>query len=368
MTSADLTPRQNWTREEIAALYELPLDQLFARALAVKAANWPDGKVQKSQLLSIKTGGCAENCGYCSQSASFKTGLKAEKLMPVEEVVDAARRAKANGADRFCMGAAWRSLKDRDLPKVAEMISAVKAEGLETCVTLGMLEEGQAEALKEAGLDAWRSLKDRDLPKVAEMISAVKAEGLETCVTLGMLEEGQAEALKEAGLDYYNHNLDTSREYYSTVVTTRTFDDRIETLGRARQAGIKLCCGGILGMGESRSDRVGLIHELSLLSPHPESVPVNKLVPIEGTPLANSEELDTLELARAIAVCRIVFPKSWVRLSAGRETMSSEGQALCILAGANSIFVGDRLLTTANPAMDKDARLLESVGGSCATC
>lgn len=320
MTSADLTPRQNWTREEIAALYELPLDQLFARALAVKAANWPDGKVQKSQLLSIKTGGCAENCGYCSQSASFKTGLKAEKLMPVEEVVDAARRAKANGADRFCMGAAW------------------------------------------------RSLKDRDLPKVAEMISAVKAEGLETCVTLGMLEEGQAEALKEAGLDYYNHNLDTSREYYSTVVTTRTFDDRIETLGRARQAGIKLCCGGILGMGESRSDRVGLIHELSLLTPHPESVPVNKLVPIEGTPLANSEELDTLELARAIAVCRIVFPKSWVRLSAGRETMSSEGQALCILAGANSIFVGDRLLTTANPAMDKDARLLESVGGSCATC
>ncbi len=320
MTSADLTPRQNWTREEIAALYDLPLDQLFARALAVKAANWPDGKVQKSQLLSIKTGGCAENCGYCSQSASFKTGLKAEKLMPVEEVVEAARRAKANGADRFCMGAAW------------------------------------------------RSLKDRDLPKVAEMISAVKAEGLETCVTLGMLEEGQAEALKEAGLDYYNHNLDTSREYYSTVVTTRTFDDRIETLGRARQAGIKLCCGGILGMGESRSDRVGLIHELSLLSPHPESVPVNKLVPIEGTPLANSEELDTLELARAIAVCRIVFPKSWVRLSAGRETMSPEGQALCILAGANSIFVGDRLLTTANPAMDKDARLLESVGGGCATC
>ncbi|PKP81291.1 MAG: biotin synthase BioB [Alphaproteobacteria bacterium HGW-Alphaproteobacteria-18] len=320
MTSSDLTPRQNWTREEIAAIYDLPLDQLFARALAVKAAHWADGAVQKSQLLSIKTGGCAENCGYCSQSASFKTGLKAEKLLPVEEVVDAARRAKANGADRFCMGAAW------------------------------------------------RSLKDRDLPKVAEMISAVKAEGLETCVTLGMLEEGQAEALKEAGLDYYNHNLDTSREYYSTVVTTRTFDDRIETLGRARQAGIKLCCGGILGMGESRSDRVGLIHELSLLSPHPESVPVNKLVPIEGTPLANSEELDTLELARAIAVCRIVFPKSWVRLSAGRETMSPEGQALCILAGANSIFVGDRLLTTANPAMDKDARLLESVGGSCSKC
>ena len=320
MTAQDLTPRHDWSREDIAAVYDLPLDQLFARALAVKAAHWPDGAVQKSQLLSIKTGGCPEDCGYCSQSAKFDTGLKAEKLLPLDEVVETARRAKANGADRFCMGAAW------------------------------------------------RSLKDRDLPKVAEMISAVKAEGLETCVTLGMLEDGQAEALKEAGLDYYNHNLDTSREYYGEVITTRTYDDRIETLGRARRAGIKLCCGGILGMGESRADRVGLIHELSLLTPHPESVPVNKLVPIAGTPLGGSEELDTLELARAIAVCRIVFPKSWVRLSAGRESMSPEGQALCLLAGANSIFVGDRLLTTPNPGMDKDERLLESVGGSCSKC
>lgn len=320
MTSGDLTPRYDWTREEIAEIYELPLDQLIARALAVKAENWPDGAVQKSQLLSIKTGGCAENCGYCSQSASFDTGVKAEKLMPLEEVVETARRAKANGADRFCMGAAW------------------------------------------------RSLKDRDVPKVAAMISAVKAEGLETCVTLGMLEDGQAEALKDAGLDYYNHNLDTSREYYSSVVTTRTYEDRLETLGKARRAGIKLCCGGILGMGESRADRIGLIHELSLLSPHPESVPVNKLVPIAGTPLAGSADLDTIELARAIAVCRIVFPQSWVRLSAGRETMSPEGQALCMLAGGNSIFVGDKLLTTPNPAMDKDARLLESVGGGCSKC
>jgi biotin synthase len=320
MTKTDLTPRQDWTRDEIRALYDLPLDQLFARSLAVKAAHWADGAVQKSQLLSIKTGGCPEDCGYCSQSAKFETGLKAEKLLPLEEVVETARRAKANGADRFCMGAAW------------------------------------------------RSLKDRDLPRVAAMITAVKAEGLETCVTLGMLEEGQAEALKEAGLDYYNHNLDTSREYYGEVISTRTYDDRLETLGRARRAGIKLCCGGILGMGESREDRIGLIHELSLLAPHPESVPVNKLVPIKGTPLGGSEELSTLELARAIAVCRIVFPKSSVRLSAGRESMSPEGQALCILAGANSIFVGDRLLTTPNPAMDKDARLLESVGGSCAKC
>ena len=215
---------------------------------------------------------------------------------------------------------------------------------------------------------AWRSLKDRDLPKVAEMISAVKAEGLETCVTLGMLEEGQAEALKAAGLDYYNHNLDTSREYYGDVVSTRTYDDRLETLGRARMAGIKLCCGGILGMGESRADRVGLVHELSKLTPHPESVPVNKLVPIRGTPLGNSEGLDTLELVRAIATCRIVFPQSWVRLSAGRESMSPEGQALCLLAGANSIFVGDRLLTTPNPGMDKDAKLLDSVGGGCSKC
>lgn len=307
-------PRYDWTREEIRALYELPLDALIAKSLAVKAVNWADGAVQKSQLLSIKTGGCAENCGYCSQSAHFDTGLKAEKLLPLDEVVDAARAAKANGADRFCMGAAW------------------------------------------------RSLKPRDVPKVAAMIEAVKAEGLETCVTLGMLEEGQAEALKAAGLDYYNHNLDTSPEYYDQVVTTRVYDDRLETLGKARGAGLKLCCGGILGMGESREDRVGLIHELSKLAPHPESVPVNMLVPIEGTPLGHSPQISVIEMARAIAVCRIVFPESWVRLSAGREEMSEEGQALCLLAGANSIFVGDRLLTTDNPDVDEDAGLMDQLG------
>ncbi|MEL6567541.1 MAG: biotin synthase BioB [Pseudomonadota bacterium] len=308
------TPRYNWTREDIRALYEQPLDQLFSAALAVKSVNWPDGAVQKSQLLSIKTGGCPEDCGYCSQSAKFETGLKAEKLMPLGDVVAAAKRAKAGGADRFCMGAAW------------------------------------------------RSLKDRDVPKVAEMIRAVKAEGLETCVTLGMLDEGQAEALAEAGLDYYNHNLDTSPEYYGTVVSTRTYDDRLETLGRVRGAGIKLCCGGILGMGEGREDRIGLIHELSKITPHPESVPVNMLVPIKGTPLGESAPISVVEMARAIATCRVVFPRSWVRLSAGRDTMSEEGQALCLLAGANSIFVGDRLLTTDNPGEDRDGALLDAIG------
>ncbi|WP_290497220.1 biotin synthase BioB [Hyphomonas sp. UBA4494] len=310
----DLSPRHDWTRDDIANLYALPLDTLMAHALTVKQANWPDGKVQKSQLLSIKTGGCAEDCGYCSQSAHFDTGLDASKLMPLDEVVTAARRAKENGADRFCMGAAW------------------------------------------------RSLKDRDVPKVAAMIEAVKAEGLETCVTLGMLDDGQAEALKSAGLDYYNHNLDTSPEYYGKVVSTRTYDDRLETLGRARTAGLKLCCGGILGMGESREDRIGLIHELSKLTPHPESVPVNMLVPIEGTPLGHSPAISVIEMARAIAVCRVVFPQSWVRLSAGREGMTEEGQALCLLAGANSIFVGDRLLTTDNPEIDEDDAMMGQMG------
>lgn len=312
MTS--LAPRHTWTRDEIKTLYEAPLDALIGQSLDIKRANWPDGKIQKSQLLSIKTGGCAEDCGYCNQSAHFDTGLTAEKLMPLGEVVDAAKRAKAGGADRFCMGAAW------------------------------------------------RSLKPRDVPKVAAMIEAVKAEGLETCVTLGMLEEGQAEALADAGLDYYNHNLDTSPEYYSAVVSTRTYDDRLETLGRARGAGLKLCTGGILGMGEGRSDRIGLIHELSKLTPHPESVPINMLVPIEGTPLGKSAPVSVIEMARAIAVCRIVFPKSWVRLSAGREAMTDEGQALCLLAGANSIFVGDRLLTTDNPDLDEDEALMGAIG------
>ncbi|MEM1409574.1 MAG: biotin synthase BioB [Pseudomonadota bacterium] len=309
----DFKARHNWSRADIETLYGLPADQLFARALAVKAANWADGRVQKSQLLSIKTGGCAENCGYCSQSAHFDTGLPAEKLMELDDVIAAAKRAKSNGADRFCMGAAW------------------------------------------------RSLKKRDVPKVTAMIAAVKAEGLETCVTAGMLEEGQAEELKEAGLDYYNHNLDTSREYYGKVVTTRTYEDRLDTISKARRAGIKLCVGGILGMGEGRSDRIGLIHELSKLTPHPESVPINMLVPIEGTPLGESAPLSVIELARAIAVCRIVFPESWVRLSAGREAMSDEGQALCLLAGANSMFIGDRLLTTDNPDVDADDALMDAM-------
>ena len=310
----ETSPRFEWSKSEIEALYVQPLDTLIGQALEVKRANWPDGALQKSQLLSIKTGGCPEDCGYCSQSAKVETGLKADKLMPLDEVVEAAKRAKANGADRFCMGAGW------------------------------------------------RSLKDRDLPKVAEMITAVKAEGLETCVTLGMLEDGQAEALKDAGLDYYNHNLDTSPEYYTKVVSTRTYADRLDTLAKARVAGVKLCVGGILGMGEGREDRIGLIHELSKLEPHPESVPINMLVPIKGTPLGDSPAISVTEMARAIATCRIVFPNSWVRLSAGREGMSEGEQALCLLAGANSIFVGDRLLTTDNPGEDRDQSLLQAVG------
>ena len=317
MSTPNLEPRQNWTKEEIAAIYELPLPDLFLQAQQVRKANWPKGRMQKSQLLSIKTGGCAENCGYCSQSAHFDTGIPASKLMDVDAVVAEARKAKENGADRFCMGAAW------------------------------------------------RSLKDRDLPKVCSMIEAVKEEGMETCVTLGMLKEGQAEALAEAGLDYYNHNLDTSREYYESVVTTRTYEDRIETLGKARNAGLNLCVGGILGMGEGREDRIGLLHELAQLTPHPESVPINMLVPVEGTPLGNaakSKPLEIVELVRAIATARIIFPRSWVRLSAGREAMTSEGQMLCILAGANSIFVGNKLLTADNPEMSEDDMLLAAMG------
>jgi biotin synthase len=315
----NLSPRFNWTRIEIRELFSLPLDALFAEALSVKHANWPDGKIQKSQLMSIKTGGCPENCGYCSQSAHFSTGLNAETLVPLNEVISAAKRAKASGADRFCMGAAW------------------------------------------------RSVKNRDLPKVSEMISAVKAEGLETCVTLGMLEDGQAEVLKAAGLDYYNHNLDTSPEYYDQVVTTRTYSDRLETLTRVREAGLNVCCGGIIGMGESRDDRIGLIHELAKITPHPESVPINMLVPIPGTPLGQSAPVSVIEMARVIAACRIIFPKSWVRIAAGREGMSEEGQALLLVAGANSIFIGDRLLTTDNPGADSDREFLEATGFETAT-
>lgn len=314
MSTTQVQPRVDWDREEIAALFDLPLPDLMFEALKVRAANWPEGRIQKSQLLSIKTGGCPEDCGYCSQSAHFKTGLTASKLMAVDAVVAEARQAKANGADRFCMGAAW------------------------------------------------RSLKDRDLPAVCEMISAVKAEGLETCVTLGMLEDGQAEKLAAAGLDYYNHNLDSSREFYGKVVTTRTYEDRLETIDRVRKAGVGVCCGGILGMGESRADRVGLIHELSRIQPHPESITINALMPVAGTRMEKAEPVGAVEIARAIAVARIVLPMSWVRLSAGRENMTEEGQALCLAAGANSIFVGAKLLTTPNPEASEDEQLLDTLG------
>ncbi len=315
----DATPRYDWTRDEIAALFELPFPDLVFRAASVHRANFAPDEVQMSQLLSVKTGGCAENCGYCSQSAHFETGLHASKLMDVANVVTQAKQAKAGGAQRFCMGAAWRELKDRDLPAVSAMISEVKAMGLETCATLGML--------------------------TAE----------------------QARALKDAGLDYYNHNLDTSPEYYSTVVSTRTYQDRLDTLAHVRDVGMSTCCGGIVGMGETRADRAGLLHALATLPEHPTSLPINALVPIKGTPLGDkvldeSAAIDGLEFVRTIAVARIVCPKSVVRLSAGREHMSRELQALAFLAGANSIFVGDKLLTTANPDQDSDAKLFADLG------
>ena len=310
----DTLPALTWTREAIAAQFARPLADLILDAQATLRAHWAANAVQTCQLLSIKTGGCAEDCGYCSQSAHFKTGVEATKLMDLEPVLAEARAAKAGGATRFCMGAAW------------------------------------------------RSLKDRDLDKVCGLVSGVKKLGLETCVTLGMLEDGQAEALKNAGLDYYNHNLDTSPEHYGKIITTRSYEDRLDTLAKVRGAGLKTCCGGIVGLGESRADRVGLIHALAALPEAPESVPINALVPVEGTPLANAAPIDGLELARTVAVARIVFPTSMVRLSAGRETMSRELQALCFLAGANSIFVGARLLTTPNPEQDEDAALFTDLG------
>ena len=307
-------PRHDWTRAEIEALFDLPFPDLVFRAAATHRAHFAPDQVQLSQLLSVKTGGCAENCGYCSQSAHFDTGLAASKLMAPDDVAAAARRAKAGGAQRFCMGAAW------------------------------------------------RDVKDRDLPALSAMIAAVKAEGLETCATLGMLTAHQAQALKAAGLDYYNHNLDTSPEYYPSVVTTRTYQERLDTLAHVRAAGISTCCGGIVGMGETRADRAGLLHALATLPEHPDSLPINALVPIPGTPLGDSPPIDGLEFVRTIAVARIVCPKSVVRLSAGREAMSRELQALCFLAGANSIFIGDKLLTTSNPQLDTDAQLLADLG------
>ncbi|WP_296597459.1 biotin synthase BioB [Phenylobacterium sp.] len=303
-------PRHDWTLEEVEALFELPFTELVFRAAEVHRRWFDPTELQLSQLLSVKTGGCPENCGYCSQSQHFKTATTASKLMDAETVIAAARDAKAGGAQRFCMGAAW------------------------------------------------RDVKDRDLPKVAAMISGVKALGLETCATLGMLTPEQARALKAAGLDYYNHNLDTGPDYYDKVVTTRTYQDRLDTLAAVRDAGMSTCCGGIVGMGETRRDRAGLLHQLATLPAHPESLPINDLMPIPGTPLGDSKAVDPLEFVRMIAVARLVCPKSMVRIAAGREHMSRELQSLCFLAGANSIFVGARLLTTNNPGRDNDDALL----------
>lgn len=317
--------RNDWTRAEIAALFDLPLmDLLFEAQQAHRAYHAPN-EVQLSTLLSIKTGGCPEDCGYCSQSAHASTGLKAEKLMDVDAVLATAAEAKAAGSGRFCMGAAWREPKDRDM-------------------------------------DA-----------LCEMVAGVKAMGLETCMTLGMLTRGQADRLADAGLDYYNHNLDTSPEHYGAIITTRTWQERLDTLEHVRASGMAVCCGGIVGMGESREDRVGFLHALATLPEHPESVPINALVPIAGTVLGDMladtplARIDEIEFVRTVAVARILMPRSMVRLSAGRESMSESTQALCFLAGANSIFTGDKLLTTGNAGGSADAALFAKLGLSAMT-
>lgn len=306
--------RHDWQLEEVHALFALPFNDLLFQAQTIHRQNFDPNEIQISSLLSIKTGSCSEDCGYCPQSARYDTGLEKESLMPVDEVIQAAKRAKQQGASRFCMGAAWRSPKDKDIDRVVEMVQAVKA-----------LE-------------------------------------METCVTLGMLTEQQTQALKEGGLDYYNHNLDTSEDYYSEVITTRTYQDRLDTLERVRDSGINVCCGGIVGMGESDDDRAKLLIELSNLPKHPESVPINMLVQVEGTPLNGIETLDSFAFIRTIAVARIMMPKSRVRLSAGRTDMSDEMQALCFFAGANSIFYGDKLLTTDNPMTNHDLDLFQRLG------
>jgi biotin synthase len=309
-----LSTELRWTTPQARALFELPFADLIFRAQSVHRANFDANEVQMSTLLSIKTGGCPEDCGYCSQSSHFETGLKATKLMNVEAVKKAAAEAKAGGASRFCMGAAWREPKDRDM-------------------------------------DA-----------VCAMVSEVKAMGLETCMTLGMLTESQAGRLADAGLDYYNHNIDTGPDYYGKVITTRTMQDRLDTLERVRDAGMNVCCGGIVGMGEERDDRIGMLVTLANLPTPPESVPINSLMQVKGTPLGDSNPIDGLEFVRTIAAARIMMPSSVVRLSAGREHMSEELQALCFLAGANSIFIGAKLLTTANPAKEKDDALWAKLG------
>jgi biotin synthase len=310
--------RTDWTREEVSALFELPFTELMFRAAETHRAHHAAGEVQLCTLLSIKTGGCPEDCGYCSQSVTANSGLKAEKLMDVGAVLTAAAEAKAHGSQRFCMGAAW------------------------------------------------REPKDRDMGAVCDMVAGVKAMGLETCMTLGMLTGDQARSLKAAGLDYYNHNIDTSPEHYGDIITTRTFQERLDTLEEVRAAGMAVCCGGIVGMGETRADRVGFLHALATLPQHPESVPVNALVPIKGTVLGDlwggDRMIDDIEFVRTVAVARITMPRSMVRLSAGRESMSESTQALCFLAGANSIFTGDKLLTTANAGDSADAALLAKLG------
>lgn len=306
--------RHDWTLSEARALFDQPFNDLIFKAQTVHRHFFDPNEVQVSSLLSIKTGSCAEDCAYCPQSAHHQTGLSSESLMPIQEVLDAARRAKEQGAGRFCMGAAW------------------------------------------------RSPTDRDIDRVCQMVEGVKSLGMETCVTLGMLTDTQTERLKGAGLDYYNHNLDTSEAYYSEIITTRTYQDRLETLERVRNHGLNVCCGGIVGMGEGPEDRAGLLLQLANLPAHPESVPINLLVQVEGTPLSSLEALDPLEFVRTIAAARIMMPKSRVRLSAGRTDMSDELQALCFLAGANSIFYGERLLTTDNPVADSDKRLFDRLG------
>lgn len=310
----DRRSASRWLVSEVEALYALPFSDLMYRAQQVHRENFSANEVQLSTLLSIKTGGCPEDCSYCPQAARYHTGVENEPLMSVGSVLEAARAAKAKGATRFCMGAAW------------------------------------------------RGPKQRDVEKVAELVKAVKALGLETCATLGLLKDGQAEQLKAAGLDYYNHNIDTAPEYYGDIISTRTQDDRLDTLDRVRGAGMNVCCGGIVGMGESRANRAALIAQLANMEPYPESVPINNLVQVEGTPLAGTETLDPFEFIRTIACARITMPAAMVRLSAGREQMSDEVQALCFLAGANSIFYGDKLLTTGNPQAERDQSLFARLG------
>ncbi|MBA3979782.1 MAG: biotin synthase BioB [Alcanivorax sp.] len=313
-TSAHAGVRHDWRRDEVEALFALPFNDLLFKAASVHRAHFDPNAVQVSTLLSIKTGACPEDCKYCSQSGHYNTELEKEKLLEVQKVIAEAQQAKAKGASRFCMGAAW------------------------------------------------RSPRGKDMPYVLEMVRQVKALGMETCMTLGMLDKEQADALADAGLDYYNHNLDTSPEYYGKVITTRTYDDRLNTLAHVRDAGMKICCGGIVGMGEGRQDRVGLLQQLANLPHHPESVPINMLVKIEGTPLAEVDDLDPFEFVRTIAVARILMPESFVRLSAGRQEMNDQTQALCFMAGANSIFYGERLLTTDNPEADHDRQLFKRLG------